>query len=30
VNEIARQYYCASKPGLGVQVFEKQIVPFTG
>ncbi|MGA0564681.1 hypothetical protein ACO2RV_19720 [Ancylobacter sp. VNQ12] len=30
VNEIARQYYCASKPGIGVQIFEKQIVPFTG
>lgn len=30
MNEIARQYHCACKPGIGVQVFEKQIVPFTG
>ncbi|MFT0859446.1 hypothetical protein [Ancylobacter sp. G4_0304] len=30
VNEIARQYQCACKPGFGVQVFEKQIVPYTG
>ena len=30
VSEIARQYQCACRPGMGVQVFEKQIVPYTG
>lgn len=30
VNEIARQYFCICKPGVGVHIFEKQEVPYTG
>lgn len=30
VNEIARQYFCIYKPGIGTVTFEKQEVPYTG